>query len=197
MLYCNGKLGEANYSEGIKWYLKAAEQGDTFSQCTIGEFYAEGKVVQQNYYEAVKWYEKAARQGSGWGKKQLAYCYRNGTGVQQNMQKYFNLLKEAVDEERKSTDFIFTQDCDAVAFRELGKCYFWGIGTNNNSYEAHELFQVAAKNNDAQAKVMKACFEKIKGFIRIDEARAIQWLKSEAAQGNQVAEELLDELSFD
>ena len=47
----------------MKWYRKAAEQGDADAQYNLGISYDRGEGVPQDYVEAVKWYRKAAEQG--------------------------------------------------------------------------------------------------------------------------------------
>src|SRR5439155_17719707 len=48
---------------GTKWHRKAAEQGDSRSQCYVGEYHVKGRGVQQDYIEAYKWFSLAAAQG--------------------------------------------------------------------------------------------------------------------------------------
>jgi TPR repeat protein len=60
--------GEAAYSDGkysqaVKWWRKAAEQGDARAQYNLGQMHREGQGVPQDYAEAVKWYRKAVEQG--------------------------------------------------------------------------------------------------------------------------------------
>jgi TPR repeat protein len=50
--------------EAVKWYRKAAEQGNADAQTNLAQMYKEGKGVEKNYEEAVKWYRKAAEQGN-------------------------------------------------------------------------------------------------------------------------------------
>jgi TPR repeat protein len=45
-----------NYVEAVKWYLKAAEQGDYRSQKSLGVFYEAGKGVPKDYVQAYKWH---------------------------------------------------------------------------------------------------------------------------------------------
>ena len=52
-----------DYSEAVKWYRKAAEQGDAGAQNDLGVCYDNGQGVNKDYTEAVKWYRKAAEQG--------------------------------------------------------------------------------------------------------------------------------------
>ena len=47
----------------MKWYRKAAEQGQVDAQYNLGSFYRKGWGVPKDYAEAVKWYRKAAEQG--------------------------------------------------------------------------------------------------------------------------------------
>ena len=53
-----------DYSKAVKWFLKAAEQGDSWAQNDLGHCYSEGYGVSQDYNEAVRWYRKAAEQGN-------------------------------------------------------------------------------------------------------------------------------------
>ena len=53
-----------NYTEAVKWYRKAADQGHAGAQKSLGYCYHMGKGVTQSYSEAVKWYRKAADQGN-------------------------------------------------------------------------------------------------------------------------------------
>ena len=47
----------------MKWYRKAAEQGNAVGQARLGWMYENGSGVGKNEVEAVKWYRKAAAQG--------------------------------------------------------------------------------------------------------------------------------------
>jgi hypothetical protein len=53
-----------DYTEAVKWWLVAAEQGDTGSQISLGECYEGGFGVEISYAEAMKWYGKAAERGN-------------------------------------------------------------------------------------------------------------------------------------
>jgi TPR repeat protein len=49
--------------EAVKWFRKAADQGDAKAQLNLGACYFRGEGVKQDKAEAVKWYRKAAEQG--------------------------------------------------------------------------------------------------------------------------------------
>jgi TPR repeat protein len=58
----------------VKWYGKAAEQGDVNSQGMLGVLYYSGEGVPKNSTEAVKWFRKAADQGEARSQCILARC---------------------------------------------------------------------------------------------------------------------------
>ena len=63
LCYYNGKGVTKNYTEAVKWYRKAAEQGDAYAQYNLGLCYKNGYGVPKDISQAVVWYRKAARQG--------------------------------------------------------------------------------------------------------------------------------------
>jgi len=65
----------------VKWYRKAADQGDAGGQSNLGFMYAEGRGVAKDEAEAVKWYRKAAEQGNAPAQFNLGFMYDKGRGV--------------------------------------------------------------------------------------------------------------------
>ena len=57
----------------VKWYRKAAEQGDAYAQGQLGWMYDSGQGIAQDYAEAVKWYHKAAEQGNAFAQRNLGW----------------------------------------------------------------------------------------------------------------------------
>ena len=68
----------------MKWYRKAAEQGDAKAQNNLGVVYDRGEGVPQDDAEAVKWYRKAAEQGMP-GAVQPGLMYANGEAWRRTM----------------------------------------------------------------------------------------------------------------
>ena len=52
-----------DYTNALKYFQQAAEQGNAKAQYNLGVCYENGQGVLQNYTEAVKWIKKAAKQG--------------------------------------------------------------------------------------------------------------------------------------
>jgi TPR repeat protein len=63
-MYREGKGVQQSYAEALKWYRKAAEQGDVGAQNDLGLMYDEGQGVPQDYVIAHMWYTLAAAQGT-------------------------------------------------------------------------------------------------------------------------------------
>ena len=93
-MYNNGQGVAQDYKEAVKWYTKAAEQGDELAQYNLALMYDNGKGVAQDYKEAMKWYTKAAEQGHTDAQYNLGVMYYKGEGVVQDYKSahmWFNI----------------------------------------------------------------------------------------------------------
>ena len=63
-MYHEGYGVAKNYQESLKWYKKAAIQGDAKAQVLIGAMYAAGRGVAKNYIKAYKWFSLSASKGN-------------------------------------------------------------------------------------------------------------------------------------
>ena len=54
---------ERDDTEAVRWYRRAAEQGDVLAQYNLGWMYENGRGVGRDRVEAVRWYRLAAEQG--------------------------------------------------------------------------------------------------------------------------------------
>ena len=82
--------------EAVKWYTKAAEQGDAVGQRLLGWCYVNGTGVAKDEKEAVKWFTKSAEQGDALGQFNLGMCYDLGIGVTQDRKEAVKwLIKSA------------------------------------------------------------------------------------------------------
>ncbi len=73
-----------NEALAIKWYRKAAEQGEAAAQYAIGIHLEHGIGVVQSQTEAAQWFRKAAEQGNANAQYSLAGCFEFGAGVVKN-----------------------------------------------------------------------------------------------------------------
>jgi len=130
--------------EAVKWYRKAAEQGDAHAQRHIGDCYSSGNGVVADYVEAVKWYRKAAEQNIDGAQFKLGECLFNGCGMPADK-------VEAAQWYRKASQLGY-----AIAEYKLALCYATGEGVRKSEYIAALLFQRAAYGGVTPALVYLA-----------------------------------------
>ena len=78
--YYTGRGVAKDHAEAMKWYRKAAEQGDAEKRRSLAFLYW----LAGDNVEAAKWYLRAAEQGNLLSQSNLADMYRDGVGVPQN-----------------------------------------------------------------------------------------------------------------
>ena len=89
---------KGNMSEAIKWYRKAAENGDHLAQYRLGNFYDKGEGgVQQDKAEAVKWFRMGAEQNVIVCQYMLGLHYENGDGVDKDMDEAVKWYRKAAE----------------------------------------------------------------------------------------------------
>ena len=85
IMYAMGRDGVAqNHIKAVKWFRKAADQGDDDAQFNLGVMYENGWGVTQSYTESIKWYTRAAEQGDADAQFNLGAMYAKGHGISQN-----------------------------------------------------------------------------------------------------------------
>jgi uncharacterized protein len=94
-MYFKGAGVPRDYAEAIRWYRKAAEQGDATAQISLGFIYHYGRGVPQDHAEAVRWYLKAAEQGEADAQIKLGVMHSQGEGVLQDYVQAYKWLNRA------------------------------------------------------------------------------------------------------
>ena len=123
---------KGDYPQAVKWFRKAAEQGNSFAQFNLGQIYTQGKGVPQDYAEAVKWWRKAAEQGNAPAQYNLGVMYLQGQGVRQD-------YAQAVKWYRKAAEQGY-----AGAQNNLGYMYGLGLGVRQDYVTALMWVNLAA-----------------------------------------------------
>ena len=67
LAYCKGWGCDLDYSEGVRWYREAANQGLATAEVYLGNSYLHGWGTAQDVAVAVEWFEKAAAHGDSQG----------------------------------------------------------------------------------------------------------------------------------
>jgi hypothetical protein len=72
-----------DYSEAVKWYRLAANQGNAHALCALGSMHLKEQGVPSDYAEALKFYRLAADYGDGFAQNTLGIMYSKGELVPQ------------------------------------------------------------------------------------------------------------------
>lgn len=84
--------GVDSEEEGLRWIIKAAEQGLKRSQSYLGYYY---EYCKNDMAEALKWNSKAAEQGDELAQYSLGMCYKKGEGAERDMAEAEKWLRKA------------------------------------------------------------------------------------------------------
>jgi tetratricopeptide repeat protein len=90
-----GRGYAVDYTQALYWYHKAANEGNKYSQNSIGVCYQKGYGVPQSDVKAVMWFKQAAENGNPVGAYNLAECYFEGKGINRNVDKALKYWGEA------------------------------------------------------------------------------------------------------
>jgi tetratricopeptide (TPR) repeat protein len=96
-----GKADDAyhrtDYAEAIRWYRRAADQGNPHAQNNMGWLYEYGRGVAQDYGEAMRWFRLAAEQGNDSAQSNIGRLYENGWGVAQDYGEAMRWYRKAAE----------------------------------------------------------------------------------------------------
>lgn len=157
IMYADILWGDLHDKEkSVYWWRKAAEQGDSDSQCTLGSLYERGYGVAQDNVQAVQWYRKAADQGDEFGQYHLGIMYANGSGVAQDNKQSFDLFvksaEHGLDEAQFMLGCIF-ENGDLVA-QDNQQATYWYAKAAEQDHEmakkslTHLEQEIKDKNNE-------------------------------------------------
>ena len=137
----------ASKREAVRWYRRAAENGEEEAQYKLGECYYFGRGVTEDEVESIIWYEKAARQGNVNSMARLAKMYYSAR--HRDYAKAFKWAKQGVEHDNYECHFI------------LGKCYYFGHETEVDADSAFKHFKEAAYRDVVGAGLFLAtCYRK-------------------------------------
>ena len=92
--YAYGRGKTRDYAKALKWFRRAADQGQPAAQHNLSLMYATGTGLAQDLAQARAWLRKAADQGLILAQVRLAASYQHGYGTPKNFVKahaWYNL----------------------------------------------------------------------------------------------------------
>jgi hypothetical protein len=144
-MYAKGVGIQQDYTQAMRWYEMAAEQGDADADYGIGRLFEEGFGVVQNDKTAAGWYRKAAEHGVAPAEFNLSLMMLKGKGgVTRDEAAAFALCKKAADK-----GF-------GPAEAQLATMYEHGQGVTANTEQALFWSTLAAKQQEKMAERQRA-----------------------------------------
>ena len=198
--YILGSKVTQDYKKGAEWIKKAAEQGFAAAQYNLGQCYEKGEGVPKDLEKAKEWYAKAAAQGFDSAAESLKRLQSDTYVTQEEYERnssYNTAIVYFHNEVYDKAIPIFLSLAErgwAPAQCQLGTCYYYGKGVQQNYYKAFEWYTKAASQGNATAQYnMGTCYLYGYGTTR-NTAKAIEWYTKAANQGNTNAKQALARL---
>ena len=100
LMYEEGEGTAQDNTQALKYYLEAAQKGESVAQFNICRFYFDGThPLKQDYESAFKWCKAAALQDDYYAKLFLGRMYAKGLGVKKDQAMAVKWYKQVHDEE--------------------------------------------------------------------------------------------------
>ncbi len=207
-------LRQTDSDDALKWFIAAANRGQTEAMVVAGQMMASGRGVKTpDLAGAASWFSKAAEKGDSTGMYALAECHLFAKGVPKDPKRAVELLTAASalnnpramnllgDLYRRGVPGLIEPNFDESvrlfsqakelgfldAQGNLGVLYIYGQGVPKDEKQAVALFRDGAgKGNPLCMYFYAMCFE---GGVGIDKDRkaARTWYVRAAQGGNRTA----------
>ena len=149
---------EQNETEALKWYKKAAEQGNPAGMENLAISYEYGGKVPKDYSEALKWRLKAAEKGYVSAQYNLGEIYYNP--IVDTFVNYSGIIKQ--DYTKAFEWFKKAATTDAQAQYRLGYMYEYGLGVDQDYSEAMKWYKKASLKLDGAKTAIELLEHKMK-----------------------------------
>ena len=171
-----GKGTQEAYDESLKWYLKAANNGNSSAQMSVAYAYHYAKGVKKDYQEALKWYMKAAEKDSPSGQASVGRMYYNGEGVEKDYKKAFKWLMKAAEQG------------NVPAQNNIGNMYYEGQGVKKDYKKAFKWYMKAAEKGYSKAQYTIGWMYAYGQWATRNKKKSFKWYTKAAEQGHIVAQ---------
>jgi TPR repeat protein len=184
MEYGDGRMGIEPYDwdNVVKWYEKAAKEGDRVMQRALAECYRTGRGVPQNLNTAIYWYQKAVDQREPIAELALAKLYRFGRGVPKNERMAFDLTQRSATRGYEN------------AMVDLAQMYLDGTGTAPDIAKEYNWYEKAAVHGNQEAEVAVGRMYLYGKIVPRNVPLAVAWFHRAGHMGNAMAQFFLDHI---
>lgn len=170
---------KGDYTEALKWYKKAAENGSSDAQSELGFMYLNGEGTPIIKSEGVKWLIKAGENGDAMAQRTLGFMYRNGDVVYKSESeaikwfrkaapKFYETARGSMKSDGQVALQFFSWVCemrqapyDVWSLFHIGEIYYYAEGGVHTDYqEAAKYFKAASDlGNQVAMYYMGICYE--------------------------------------
>ena len=179
--YLSGKHLEQDIEKGLEMLTECADRGDTLSCYKLGKIYFKGEIVYKDLNTAEKYFLKASEKENQYALYSLGTLY---------LEKEKYNLDKAVKYFEKVLQY---KEIKPYAEYSLAK-----IMLDNNSYHDSEkavsLLESSAAENDWASFLLGRLYLYGRDDIPKDKEKAMEWLNVSAEQGNEYAQNMLDNI---
>ena len=159
-MYLNGKGTDINITEAVKWFEKAAEQGNPDASYQLGYIYVTEKYNILNinksnkyYAAALNGYEKAEeKNSSATAEYRIGLIYLNGLGVDKNIDKAVHWLGKSTLNGNDSAAYklavLYDDGKEITQDTEKSLLYYQVSAELGNPYANYKLGNVSLEKND-------------------------------------------------
>lgn len=169
-LLSRGELGTPDDNQAVKWYLKAAAQGQADAMVALGKLGLEGR-GGLSMTDSRNWLEKAANLGRADAMRALSDMYFLGKGTPPDAAKRKNWLIKAANQG------------DALSMRKLGD-----ILLEKDAKAALKWYERAANLGDADSAYFAGVMYAENFDIKPDAKKSAKWLHQAALAGHPAAQ---------
>jgi TPR repeat protein len=136
-----------NLPESIKWYRKAAEQGDATAEVSLGLCYFYGLGVSQDLSEGIKWYEMAAEHGGFEAARYLGMHYDgDGTLVPRDWKEAAKWYRMAAEQGDGLSASILSEHYERHDIKEYDEAIKWcRIAIDSGMWNESRLVELETK----------------------------------------------------
>ncbi|WP_278308110.1 MULTISPECIES: MobP3 family relaxase [unclassified Ruminococcus] len=189
-MHCYGLGTVQDYEKAFQWFLKSSQEGHKFAQYSLANLYYYGNGVEKDLSQAFLWYQKSASQGQPYASYAAAQMYSKGEYVAENKETAQRYYKAALSGflELESKD-----QADDNLYYKLGAMYKKGLGTEIDIPKAIEYFEKSAENMWSTYQLGRLYLFGAEG-VEKDKEKAAQWLTKSANDGNEYAQNMLDDM---
>ncbi|KAL4125202.1 hypothetical protein PRIC2_008787 [Phytophthora ramorum] len=95
---------ESNEKEAATWYGKAADQGHTGAEASLGRLFLVGTQIQQDVAKAVHFLQRAAAKSDSSAQTRLGLLFTTGNGVKQDMERGVAFLQSLSEDTKQNEE---------------------------------------------------------------------------------------------